>query len=432
MEVLSPAGNPEKLRMAYLYGADAAYMGLPEFSLRARADSVEDVGGPELLTAIKSEHVESPEGFGASGKSPQTKKKLYCALNIFFHNRDLVRLEQRLERIAEYPFDAFILSDIGVLSTVQRYLPGRELHLSTQANCTNWQAAQSYFDMGFSRIVPARELTLEEIAEMKVRVPKLELEVFVHGAMCMSYSGRCILSAEKTGRSANRGDCAQNCRWNYRIYLEEESRPGTFIPVDAGQPDQSNGGGAYTALLSSKDLCLIDHLDELRDAGVDSIKIEGRMKSLYYVALTTRAYRWAVDNPGQDQLRTENPYRQDLFEFSHREYGTGFLFDPQSPNISSKGAHYEQSHLFLGVLTAVEGAPNTFSVSVKNSIRADAPMELIGPTFGRILEKGEFRLLDSRGIETEVLHATDQGGAVQLFHFGPEHPSRGLMLRRRL
>ena len=400
MELLAPGGNLQKLRYAFQYGADAVYIGLPLFSLRAKADNLEDQEEtPELLAQAKG------------------NKKVYGALNIYFHNPDLGLLKAQLERIKPYPFDAFIVSDIGVLPILQDYFPDREFHLSTQANCTNWSAAKMYHSMGFSRIVPGRELSLEEIAEIKQRVPELELETFVHGAMCMSYSGRCFLSAETSQRSANRGDCAHNCRWTYRTLLEEETRPGQFYQVESG-PTPS---GEYTAILSSKDLCMIDHIDALKAAGVDSIKIEGRMKSLYYTAVVTRAYRWAIDQGSS----IHNPFRIDLFEVSHREYDTGFYFDRAAVNVAGTEQGYFRSHLFLGTIEtppnqAIHPEANPDSVvcnpdnlgwiQVKNSFSVDQTLEIIDPSLPhRVLEPGTFQLFDEKGKATQRLSSERPG-----------------------
>ncbi|MGB4586026.1 MAG: peptidase U32 family protein [Rectinemataceae bacterium] len=402
MELLSPAGSIEKLGYAYRYGADAAYIGLPKFSLRSQAENIddEDESAPGKIRAIK-------EDFSRQGKS----RKLYCTANIFFHDDDLSALERALPRIGEYPFDGFLVSDLGAYEILRKAFPGSEFHLSTQANCTNWQAAKLYHDMGFSRIVPARELGLDAIKAIKDRVPGLEVEAFVHGAMCMSYSGRCFISSWMTGRSANKGDCTHSCRWRYKLYLEEEKRPGQMLPVETG--DSSHGG--YTLLMSSRDLCMIDHLAELEEAGVDSIKLEGRMKSLYYVALVTRAYRWALDH--RDEA---NPFRKDLDAVSHREYDTGFFFGREGMDMSAASS-YEQTHLFAGSLEATPplvdslGAPVDASelsprfddgqwtkpvyIDLKNTIPEDADIELIPPEAEAIsLEAGDYRFFDAEGL----------------------------------
>ncbi|HKJ86149.1 MAG TPA: peptidase U32 family protein, partial [Spirochaetia bacterium] len=301
MEILAPAGDLEKLETAYTYGADAAYIGLSGFSLRRRADDVDPGDVAEQLRQIKGE------------------KRLYGALNIYFHNEDIRRLEEQIDAIAALPLDAVIVSDIGAVATLRKYLPDVELHLSTQANCLNTAAARVYQDMGFSRIIPAREMSLEALAEMKASLPDLEIEVFVHGAMCLAYSGRCLLSAWQADRSANKGECAHSCRWNYRYAIEEAKRPGHYFPVEEGE--------GYTSILSPKDLCMIDHLAELRDAGVDALKIEGRVKSVYYAAVVTRAYRKELDRVLAGRSRSESQaFIDDLYNVSHREFSTGFFF----------------------------------------------------------------------------------------------------------
>ncbi|MFW5696086.1 MAG: peptidase U32 family protein, partial [Alkalispirochaeta sp.] len=275
MELLSPAGNLEKLATAFRYGADAAYIGVAGFSLRAHADTL---GGDPKQMAARIREIKPPG------------RRLYAALNLFAHQQDLDRLPEALEVLHELPIDAVILADIGLIDPVTTALPEVELHLSTQANCTNAAAAKLYHRLGFSRIVPARELSLDEVKAIKDAVPGLELEVFVHGAMCMAYSGRCVMSDVMAGRSANRGDCAQSCRWKYSVEhyrLEEEQRPGEYIPVETD--------GRFTTILSSRDLMLFDHVAELMSAGVDAAKIEGRMKSSLYTAAVTRSYRAAID-----------------------------------------------------------------------------------------------------------------------------------------
>jgi putative protease len=277
MELLAPAGDIEKLETVYEYGADAAYLGLAGFSLRQRAGDVQADGAGD---------------FAADLRRIKGDRLLYGALNIYFHDEDIRRLEAELDAIAALPLDAIIVSDIGLAPLLRSRLPGVELHLSTQANCLNSSAARVYQDLGFSRIIPAREMSLDDLRRMKEKLPDLEVEVFVHGAMCLAYSGRCLLSAWESGRSGNKGDCAHSCRWNYRHYIEEERHPGEFMPVEQGD--------GYTTLLSSRDLCMIEHLTELADAGVDAVKIEGRMKSAYYAAIVTRAYRKELDRIAGD------------------------------------------------------------------------------------------------------------------------------------
>lgn len=396
MELLSPAGTYEKLATAFDYGADAVYMGLKNFSMRANAGNFSD---------------REWEGLSSLKKRPgKSERRLYCAINILFHEDDLVGLREQLPLIAQWPFDAFIVTDLGAAAVLKEAFPEKELHLSTQASCINAVAAKVYHDMGFSRIVLGRETPLEDIRKIKDAVPELELEVFVHGAMCMAYSGRCLLSSHLTGRSGNQGDCAHTCRWNYRLMgsdrlnrlsdadilggeafaLEEAERPGTYYPIS-----EQDG---FTTILSSKDLCMIDHLAELRDAGVDSLKIEGRMKSLYYVALVTRAYRKALDAlegaPGSEHWQE---FRNELFNISHREYSTGFFFGhgPVDPEMGGDGETtsaveidgeidfaatpgYIRDYLFLGIV-GKEVKPGVFALDIRNQIRTGQRLEYIGP-----------------------------------------------------
>ena len=363
MELLAPAGNIEKLKTAYRFGADAVYIGLKNFSLRTRADNFS-----------KNEHEELRRLKGV--------RKLYCALNIYFHNADLRRLEEDLDFISEYPFDAFIISDPGVIRLLKKRFPETELHLSTQANCTNGEAARLYRDLGFSRIITGREVSLKEIAEIKRAVPEVEIEAFVHGAMCLAYSGRCFLSSWMTGRSANSGDCAHSCRWQYRV-LEEKERPGEYFPVEEGAD--------FATILSSKDLCLIDHLEAFQDAGVDSLKIEGRMKSVYYTAVVTRAYRKALDALAGKTVENLSAYREELFNVSHREFTTGFYFDRADVEKSTEKS-YRREYLFLGTVTERIGNMR-YRIEVKNSIRTGDSLEFIGPDLLHESDSG-FRLLD--------------------------------------
>ncbi len=347
MELVSPAGNLEKLTIAYLYGADACYAGLPGFSLRERADNLDPARLQEVAAA-------------------KSGRKLYGAFNICFTDADLASLEKTLERLPAGLFDAFILSDPGAAGLFRAYFPRTPLHLSTQANCTNSAAALVYRDLGFSRIIPARELGLKEIEAMKKR-SGLEIEVFAHGAMCLAYSGRCHLSAYLTGRSANRGDCAHPCRWEYRV-LEEGKRPGEYFPAFEGD--------GFASILSSKDLCLFDHLRELRDAGVDAIKIEGRMKSVYYTAVTARAYRLAVDRSEGRTTVDPAPYKEELYKVSHREFSTGFAFggeEIEKPTLVS----YARDYLFMGTVRE-KTDDGLFRLDLKNRLASGEPVEYVG------------------------------------------------------
>ena len=372
IELLSPAGNAEKLKTAFAYGADAAYMGLTNFSLRKNAGNFAE-DELEEVRRLKAE----------------TGKKLYCTMNIIFREDQLDQLYAMKDEIAAWPFDAFIITDIGLVPFFQKYMPDKQLHLSTQASCINSAAARMYMDMGFSRIILGREASLDDIKRMKDKNPELELEAFAHGAMCMAYSGRCMLSAFLSGRSANQGDCAHTCRWNYKMHyaLEEEERPGIYYPIE-----EQDG---YDTILSSKDLCMIDHVKDFEDAGLSSLKIEGRMKSVYYVAVTTRAYRKALDrDPDLDM------YKKDIFNVSHREFTTGFFYskgpietvaDVERP--TSYG--YERAYQFLGTVSRKIGE-DTYLLDVKNQIRPKQHLEFIGPDVP-LLEDEKYMLLDEEG-----------------------------------
>ena len=372
IELLSPAGNYEKLATAFNYGADAAYMGMTEFSLRANAGnfSIEEA---EKVRALKE----------------KTGKKVYCTLNILFREKQMEKLLSEKDEIGSWPFDAFIVSDIGTVPFLRKNFPEKELHLSTQASCLNSESVKMYRDMGFKRIILGREASLDDIRRIKDKVPEMELEAFVHGAMCMSYSGRCMLSSFLTGRSANRGDCSHNCRWNYRMYaLEEEERKGHYYPIE------ENDG--YTTIISSKDLCMIDHVKELEEAGLSSLKIEGRMKSVYYVAVVTRAYRKAIDDaPDKDE------YKRDIFDVSHREFTTGFFFkdDPiegREDDVSRPTSYgYERSYIFLGTIGKKKGE-NIWEIDCRNQIKRGQKLEFIGPDVP-LLSDDNFTILDEDG-----------------------------------
>lgn len=340
MELLSPAGNVDKLRYCYAYGADAAYIGLKNFSLRVKADN---------FYADEFKRVREL-------KEMYPGKKLHCALNISFHNSEIDRLLKDLPYFKEYPIDAFIVQDLGIVPILQKEFPNAALHLSTQASCMNREAVKMYKSLGFSRVVMGREASLQEIAEIKDAVPDMEIETFVHGAMCIAYAGRCLMSAYLNGRSAQEGFCSHTCRWDYdvmlpgqsdvesiysqkaqaiaqsgELVLQEHKRPGEFFPVYEGDN--------FTAVLSSKDLCMIDHLDKLKKAGVDSLKIEGRMKSVYYVAMITRAYRKALDAlDGKITGEEAQPFVDELYKVSHRPYATGFYFSRNDADVTVSGA----------------------------------------------------------------------------------------------
>ncbi|MCK9548707.1 MAG: U32 family peptidase [Sphaerochaeta sp.] len=365
VELLSPAGSVEKLRLAFAYGADAAYLGLSDFSLRTRATNF----SPSDLEEVKRIKEESG-------------KRLYCTMNMLFDEERIERLRDALPAIKEWPFDAYIISDMALVKILRDGLgAGVELHLSTQASATNSESVAFYGDLGFRRVILGRETPLSDIRRIKERNRDLELEVFVHGAMCMAYSGRCLLSSAMTGRSANKGDCAHSCRWKYRLALEEERRPGHYLPIEEE--------GDHTTILSSADLCMIDHLQSLVDSGVSSLKIEGRMKSSHYVAVVTRAYRKALDalSTGDESWRE---YRKDLFAVSHRQYSTGFFFPEERGTITEQS--YERAYLFCGLFEE-EVSAGVWALELKNQLKAGMNLEYITPDIP-VIEDDGFTLLD--------------------------------------
>ena len=359
-ELLSPAGDMNKLKTVYDYGADAAYIGLYPFSLRKRTDKV-DVE-KELSSFVK------PRG-----------KKLYAALNIFFSQSDIDVLKKSLDRLENLDLDAVIVSDIGAADIIKNRYPSLKLHLSTQASCMNAQAAKIYKKLGFDRIILARECSLDDIKRIKDAQSDLEIETFVHGAMCMAVSGRCILSAALTDRSANKGFCSHPCRWKYRLAIEEEKRPGEYMPI--------NEEDGYTTILSSKDLCMIEHLEDLKNTGVDSFKIEGRMKSIYYAAIVTRAYRKAIDN-ASDAAN----YANELLNISHREYTTGFFYGVEKYSFEATKEEYIREYRFLAIVLD-EVKDGIYSLDIRYQISSGKEIEYIGPDVLNIKDNN-FKVLD--------------------------------------
>lgn len=387
MELLSPAGNVEKLSYAYTYGADAAYIGLKRFSLRVKADNFYE---DEYKRVIEL-------------KKQFPKKRLHCALNISFHNSDIDQFMNNIDYFKQYPIDAFIVQDIGMVPILQKYFPETELHLSTQASCVNSSAVKMYRSMGFKRVVLGREASLSEIKRIKDDVPDMELETFCHGAMCIAYSGRCLMSAYLTGRSAQAGFCSHTCRWNFdllsngkipepaagasftpeqakliaqsgTLLLREHERPDQFFPVFEGED--------FTAILSSKDLRMIEHLDDLKKAGVDSIKIEGRMKSIYYVALVTRAYRKALDAlDGKISNSEAKPFIDELENVSHRESTTGFFYSRADAEKTTCGASDSQYELAATIGDELSNAESEklFATGVENTKKRLTEFETMHP-----------------------------------------------------
>ena len=356
-EILAPAGSLEKLRIAVMYGADAVYLGGKEFSLRAGA---ENFTLEEIAQGVAFAHAR-----GA---------KVYAAVNIFARNTDLERLSAYLQALSEAGVDALLVTDPGVISLAREAVPHLPLHLSTQANSLNWASARFWAEQGIKRIVLARELSLPEIREIREKVTA-ELEVFVHGAMCLAYSGRCFLSYYLTGRDANRGECTHPCRWQYA--LVESKRPGVYLPVE------EDGRGSY--ILSSKDLCLLPRLPDLVRAGVNSFKIEGRMKSLHYVATVVRVYRLALDSFWEDpeNYSLDPSWWEELQKVSHRPY----LTDLPSPHMLlqeaietlSPATGYRRTCAFAGLVLDYQPAKGMALVEQRSPFGVGDVIEILGP-----------------------------------------------------
>jgi len=399
MELLAPAGNFAKMKYAIEFGADSVYLGLPDFSLRAR---INDFTPAKLKEAIKYAH--------------SRNKKVYITVNIYAHNYHLPKIEQTLKFLNKVRPDAVIISDPGILALAKKYLKKIDLHLSTQANCTNWQAAKFWHKQGIKRIILARELSIKEIGEIHKKVPQLELEVFVHGAMCISYSGRCLLSAYFNQRSANLGDCSHPCRWAYKLFMEELTRPGQFIPVE----EDSHG----TYLLSSKDICMIKYLPDLVKAGVKHFKIEGRTKSISYLANVVKVYREAIDltkvrKPTKiRKVQIEKLY-QELHKISNREFTTGFFLGTEKFKMQKYDAPYVRPDLeFCGEVIRsmkAEGRSMKFKIKVHNVVRQGDEVEAIVPQG----ENFKFKLpelydLDKKEFVKEVHGGQDKAILIQL------------------
>lgn len=320
-EILSPAGDMECLTSALSFGADAIYVAGTSYGMRTAS---KNFSLEELKQACDKVHAKG--------------KKLYLTCNTLPRNEDVKGMPDFLMGAKECGVDAFIIADLGVFEMAKKYAPDVERHISTQGGIINYESANAWYNLGASRVVLAREMTLPEIAEMRAKIPKeLEIECFVHGAMCVSFSGRCLISSFMTGRDANRGDCAQPCRWKYHLY--EQNREGQYFPVI-----EDNGG---TFLYNSRDLCMIDHIDELVKAGISSFKIEGRAKSAYYTAVTTNAYRHALNDYMKDPENfVLQPWiKEELEKISHREYSTGFFFGTEPGQTTDNGGyirHYNQ------------------------------------------------------------------------------------------
>lgn len=356
VELLMPAGNLEKLEYAIRYGATAVYLGVVDFSLRAMRKG-EIITLDNLKTAVSLAH-----SLGA---------KAYLTLNIFAFNNDIKLLESSIERLKESNPDAVIVSDFGIINLVKKYMPETPLHISTQTNTLNYESVKFWRDFGASRVILARELSISDIAEIRQKVPDIELESFVHGSQCVSFSGRCLLSDYFTNgeRKANHGNCSQPCRWSYK--LVESTRPGQYYEINQDER------GSH--ILSPKDLCLVEHLKELIEAGVDSLKIEGRTKSLYYVSAVAKTYRNALDELKQNPAADMHKYFIELQKVGNRGYTTGFALGENTPDSYS----YNISKGLAGAdfLFEFHGKQDeSYLVKIKNKIHLNDEVEIITPS----------------------------------------------------
>lgn len=371
LELLAPAGNMEKLKVAFRYGADACYMAGKKFGLRAFSGNFDE---DELVEAVNYAH--------------NLGKKIYITVNIVAHNNDFTGLAEYLKYLQEINVDAVIVSDIGIMGYVKEFAPNLDIHVSTQANITNKYTAKSFVDMGAKRLILARELSLKEIKEIREFIPDdVEIETFVHGAMCISYSGRCLLSNYLTGRDSNRGACVQACRFEYIIC--EKSGDGEHYEI------QEDDRGTY--ILNSKDMCMVEHLKDVVDAGVTSFKIEGRMKSAYYVATVVNAYRRALDD-----LIAGKPFDSSLLEelekTSHRRYTTGFFYGEKDKEYI-KDSMPIQSHEFMAIVK--EDMKNGYAViEQRNRFKIGDTLEVLSPndTFNKKIKIENMTDLDDEEI----------------------------------
>lgn len=398
-----PAGDMEKLKIAFQYGADAVYAGVPMFSLRARENAFN-------IESVR-EAVEYTRSLG---------KKIYLTVNIFPHNYKIPALKNALKPLAELKPDAFIMADPGVIMLSKEIAPEIPVHLSVQANNVNWASAKFWHKQGVERIILSREISLKEVKEIHEMNPGLELEFFVHGSICMAYSGRCLLSNYLSYRDANQGTCAHSCRWEYKVYkafdkngpdaemgnskgyqeldgdyyLEEVTRPGQFLEIDEDQH------GTY--IMNSKDMCLIEYLKELKDAGVCSFKVEGRNKTVFYAATVAKTYRNAIDE--MEAGKPLNPqHLKDLAKTSNRGFIAGFIMN----NPREKAQEYEkilnyQTHEFIGIIRAVHETPDgkKYELEVKGRLDTPTPCEVMTPANDFECTIDKFTTLDGREITT--------------------------------
>ena len=377
VELLAPAGDLEKLKIAIKYGADAVYIGGESFGMRTAS---KNFSNDEMREGVEFCH--------------SRNKKVFVTLNIIPHNDDFDGLKEYLLFLDEINVDAVIVADPGVLMFVKETIPDMEIHLSTQANNTNYHSAKFWYNQGIKRIVTARELSFDEIKEFRKSIPEdMDIESFVHGAMCMAYSGRCLISNYMTSRDANRGSCAHPCRWKY--YLVEEKRPGEYYPIEE---DES---GTY--IFNSKDLCLIDSVKEVIESGINSLKIEGRVKTAYYVATVVRAYRLAIDKYYEE--RENYVFDEDLLEevkkASYRDFTHGFYKGKPDSNSQNYGSSsYIRNYDFMGIVT--DRKDEFVQIEVRNRIFLGDEFEVIGPNMKKSIKTKIYEMYNEQFEKIEV------------------------------
>jgi putative protease len=385
-ELLMPAGNLEKLKYAIQYGADAVYLGVVDFSLRAMRKG-------ELITLDNLKlAIDTAKSMGA---------KAYLTLNIFAFNNDISLLEKAMDKIVESKPDALIISDVGIMRMAKKYMPDTDIHISTQANILNYEAVRFWQDMGATRAILARELPIKDVADIKRKVPEMELECFIHGAQCVSFSGRCLLSDYMTDgeRKANSGNCSQPCRWSYK--LVEETRPNQYYEIEENEKG--------THILSTKDLCLVNHLKEMIEAGIDSFKVEGRTKSLYYVSAVAKAYREAIDRVFENPNSDTTEFFNELLKVGNRGYTTGFYLGEGYPK---DGYSYDISKGLAGADFLFEVWDKDSSmeeewylIKTKNKFNKNEDFEIITPT-----EKFVTQITDIKNQKGEELELANTNG----------------------
>ena len=378
VELLAPAGDLEKFKMAIIYGADAIYLGGEAFGLRKASKN------------FSIEQIKEGVDF-----AHERGKKVYVTLNIVPHNKDLIGLEEYVSELYNVNVDAVIVSDPGMFMIIKKTVPEMEIHISTQASITNYETIMFWYNLGARRIVLARELSFEEIKEITSKIPEdLDIEAFVHGAMCMSYSGRCLLSNYMTGRDANMGDCAQPCRYKYAVV--EEKRPGEYFPIE--EDDEG------TFIFNSKDLCMIEHIPELIKSGIYSFKVEGRVKSSYYVATVIRSYRMAIDeyykNP---ENYVYNPkLLEEIKKVSHRDFTTGFYFEKPTDEAQVYSTNsYIRGYDFVGMVLDYDKESQIATIEQRNRMFKGEEIEIFGPGVDYFTQKIEY-MWDESGNEIDV------------------------------